>query len=224
MQTILVVSKDKDARNYLLSLCEENHIDKIDIDWYSLDKTIGIGDIRNLQKKIILKPIKSKAKAVVIDCKIGFTIEAQNALLKVLEEPPSNTVIYIIAARRVFLLPTILSRCKIIELKNKASNLSGEEIAQYLNVLSPLPQKLAGEKLKLAQDITKNKADATLWLEKAILAAREILIKYTKKSENDPVSISQCLNILISLQKAYIVIKTTNANQRLILENLLLGL
>jgi DNA polymerase-3 subunit delta' len=223
MQSILVVCHDKDKRrDYVRSLCEENNIERIDIDWHSFDKTIGIGDIRSIQKKIILKPIKSKTKAVIIDSRNGFTIEAQNAILKILEEPPSNTAICITSLNKNLMLPTILSRCKIIELKDRGSNLS-EEISQYLDILKSLPQKLVGEKLKLAQDITKDKGDASLWLEKTILAAREILIKHIK-NENDPLFESYYLNILKSFQKAYAIIKTTNANPRLVLENLLLGL
>jgi len=228
MQSILVVSKDKDARrDYVISLCQDNDIDRIDMGWYSFDKTVGIEDIRNLQRKIILKPIKSKTKGVFIDSNIGFTIEAQNALLKILEEPPSSTVMCISTSNKNLMLPTILSRCKTIELEDRGSNLSEEEIAQHLDILKSLPKKLVGEKLKLAQDITRNKESVLPWLEKMIMAARYSLLSNYKIGSSITIHQSpftQLINTLISFQKAYTIIKTTNANQRLILENLLLAL
>ena len=68
---------------------------------------------------IPLKPFKGKTKVVVIQSYESITKEAQNALLKVLEEPPANTLIIILTLKKEFLLPTILSRCKIINLKEE---------------------------------------------------------------------------------------------------------
>jgi len=260
MHSFLIVSKNKKAAlDFMLLECKKNQTDKFDISLLTFEKAIGIEDIRYFQKKIYLKPIKSKTKAIILEAYNGITIPAQNALLKVLEEPPVNTIIYIISASKELLLPTILSRCKIIELKDKSFELLEQETTHYLNILISLCQKPIGEKLKLAQDITKNKGDASTWLEKMIIVAREELIKQILTSSfwgvptevgttpESPTAIrdsgqdgyqtvtrqprmtdyeiaSQYLNTLISLNKTYTIIKTANANQRLVLENLFLNL
>ena len=111
MHSFIVVSKNKEAAlNYVKVECKKNQIDKFDVALFTFQKAIGIEDIRNCQKKIFLKPIKSKIKAIILEAYNGITTPAQNALLKLLEEPPANTIIYIISANKELFLPTILSR------------------------------------------------------------------------------------------------------------------
>lgn len=256
MHSFLIVSKNKkNALDYVIGECKKNQIDKFDINILTFEKTIGIENIRNLQKQVILKPIKSKIKAVILDGSHGLTIEAQNALLKILEEPPANTIMYITIPSKDLMLPTILSRCKVIELKVKDPELSKEENTQYLNVLISLLSSGVGNRLKLAQDIAKNKDEAIPWLEKMIIVGREQMINYvyhpersrvrrgevegsthasknlkgsfapsSDRAQDDNYLVSQYLNILISLQKTYTVLKTTNVNPRFTLENLFLNI
>lgn len=226
MHSFLIVSKNKkSALDYVVEACKKNQIDKFDIGLLIFEKAIGIEDVRNLQKKIILKPIKSKTKAIIVEAYNGITTEGQNALLKVLEEPPANTIIYITIQNKNLLLQTILSRCKIIELKDKSFELSEQENTQYLNILASFPPKIIGERLKLAQNIAKNKGDAVVWLEKMIIVMRRKLIDDICHSKT-PQAQGRIpyLKILKSLQKAHTIISTTNANQRLVLENLFLDL
>lgn len=221
MHSFIIVSKNKEtALDFANSECKKNQIDKFDVALFTFQKAIGIEDIRNFQKKIYLKPIKSKEKAITIEAYNGITISAQNALLKILEEPPFNTIIYITIQNKNLLLPTILSRCKIIEFKDKSFELSQQETTDYLNILISLPQKPIGEKLLLAQDVTKNKGDAVRWLEKMIIVTRQQLLETQSKK----LSTSQYLNILKSLQNTHTILSTTNANQRLALEILFLNL
>ena len=76
--------------------------------------SIKIAQIRNLQGDIVVKPHK-KYKIYIIDKAEKMTIEAQNALLKTLEEPPEYAIIILIANNKESLLPTIRSRCEIIK-------------------------------------------------------------------------------------------------------------
>jgi len=224
MHSFLIVSKNRQtAIDYAFGLCKKNQIDKFDSGLLTFEKAIGIEDIRNFLKQVILKPIRSKTKAVVLDGSKGLTTEAQNALLKILEVPPDNTIIYITVPNKNLVLPTVLSRCKIIELKDKSIDLSKQETTQYLNILVSLPSSGIGEKLKLAQDIAKNKDEVIPWLERIILVARKVLIENIK-NKNDPYLISQYLNILVSINKTHVILKTTNVNPRLALENLFLNL
>lgn len=89
------------------AISEGTHPDVIEIDAAS---NRGIDDIRDLINKVKYAPIKGKYKVYIIDEVHMMTSEAFNALLKTLEEPPSN-VVFILATTEPFkLMPTILSR------------------------------------------------------------------------------------------------------------------
>jgi len=80
-------------------------------------KTIPISDIRNLKKELFLKSIDKGRKIILIfDAHMLCTGDASsaNALLKILEEPPENTTFILVSDYKGQLLPTILSRCQII--------------------------------------------------------------------------------------------------------------
>lgn len=76
--------------------------------------SIGIEDIRALQVFLSKKPQKANHNTVVIHAAHLLTLPAQHALLKTLEEPPGNSLIYLITSHPDTLLPTILSRCELI--------------------------------------------------------------------------------------------------------------
>jgi DNA polymerase III subunit delta' len=83
-------------------------------------QTITIEQIRSLQAFIKLKmPGHAKVRRVIIvEDAQEMTIEAQNALLKALEEPPEDTILLLSAAPDTRLLPTILSRVQQIVIKS----------------------------------------------------------------------------------------------------------
>ncbi len=203
MESFLVVSKDKKTTDeYTLNFCKEKGIADIDISTIEVEGSIGIADVRNLQKVLFFAPLRGKTKAVIIKNAEKLTVEAQNSLLKILEEPPNNTIIILTAENRDFLLPTVLSRCNIIYLSS----------LQMIESLT-LPQGNIGQRLKLAESLAKNKNEAIMWIENAILALRQELI-----------SGKQISNTIISFQNTYVILKTTNTNSRLALENLFLNL
>ena len=90
--------------------------------------SIKIEEIRNLQKMIQEKPIISNKKVYIIDNADLMTKEAQNCLLKTLEEPPEYTVIILIGSNENLFLTTIKSRCMILHF----DKISNEEMKRYL--------------------------------------------------------------------------------------------
>lgn len=72
---------------------------------------IKIGQIRELLEKISIRPKEASVRFIIIDGASSMNIEASNALLKSLEEPPQRTCFILIASSMVSLLPTIRSRC-----------------------------------------------------------------------------------------------------------------
>ena len=102
-QSVLIVGEKEKAREKALNIARENSISRFDIEIIETEKAVGIGDIRRLQKKIWLKPIKSEIKAVILEAFYGMTVESQNAFLKMLEEPPANTIVIILVSSLDFL-------------------------------------------------------------------------------------------------------------------------
>ncbi len=94
------------------SIAAGNHPDVIIID--SGGKPIKIEQVRDLIGALCLKPFGTGKKVAVIDSAQLMTPEAGNALLKILEEPPRETVIILTATGARELLPTIVSRCQQI--------------------------------------------------------------------------------------------------------------
>lgn len=85
------------------------------------DKNIGVEDIRSLLKGLVIRPLYSKYKVIIINNADKMTVQAQNALLKSLEEPPFY-VIFIMTVQSISAITqTIRSRCQRI-LFNKLAN------------------------------------------------------------------------------------------------------
>lgn len=92
------------------------------------ESTIKIDQIRYMNQKIFEKPIISDKKIYIINDSDKMTKEAQNCLLKTLEEPPKYATIILIASNENKLLNTIRSRC----IKVNFSKIDDEEILKYM--------------------------------------------------------------------------------------------
>ena len=102
------------------SCIQEKSGNQPDIIFVSHDKpnTIGVEDIRTqINNDIGIKPYSSPRKIYIMNEGEKMTVQAQNALLKTLEEPPEYAVILILTTNVDALLPTILSRCVVLNMK-----------------------------------------------------------------------------------------------------------
>lgn len=90
--------------------------------------SIKIDQIRNMQKGILEKPIISSKKVYIINNAETMTKEAQNCLLKTLEEPQEYVVIILIVSDENSMLPTIKSRCTKIFFEK----ISDENLKTYI--------------------------------------------------------------------------------------------
>lgn len=225
MQSFIITAKGLEKRReFVLQFCTEKQIGTFDITFVDLESetaktkeklSIGITDIKQMQKNLFQKPFNSSYKAVIIAHAETLTIEAQNALLKTLEEPPEYAFIFLLANNKEVFLPTILSRCKIISLEEEPKELGKEEQEQYRAALDDLPTYSISQRLKLAQDVGKTKETALSWLENMLLATRSTFVTHQFSTSGKRAR---------ALQKTYSSIKTTNVSPRFALENLLLSL
>ena len=106
----------------------ENNADIIIIN--EKDNSIKTSQIKELTNSVLEKPIKSKYKIYIINNSENMTKEAQNSLLKTLEEPPEYVIIILITCNESILLNTIKSRC----IKIQFNKLSDEEIREYFRI------------------------------------------------------------------------------------------
>ncbi|HZE86883.1 MAG TPA: hypothetical protein VE090_01615 [Methylomirabilota bacterium] len=224
MTSFVVISKEQKKRTERIRLlCEERKINSFDQTIIALETTvkqntqsIGIEDIKQMQKKVFLKPIKSQTKAIIVEDAQLLTIEAQNALLKILEEPPEHTIIILSTASKEALLPTILSRCFIIELEETAFQLSEKEKTEYEIFINNLSEWGIGEQLKKAELLAKEKEKALLWLTKLIIFLREKMLAQPEEKAY--------FLLINTFLKLYQLLKTTNTNTRFALEETFLAI
>ena len=97
--------------------------------------TIGVDDIRTqINTDIAIKPYSSPRKIYIIQEGEKMTAQAQNALLKTLEEPPAYAVILILTTNMDALLPTILSRCVVLNMKPVRDDLVKKYLMEELQI------------------------------------------------------------------------------------------
>lgn len=110
---------------------DENHSDYYEIN-KDKNESIKIDEIREMQAKIIEKPITSKKKIYLINNAENMTKEAQNSLLKTLEEPPEFVTIILVVNNENTILTTIKSRCsKILFTEENKEEFTEEEKTRY---------------------------------------------------------------------------------------------
>lgn len=114
-----------------------------DIIWVHHEKpaSIGIDDIRQqVVTDMQIKPYGSRYKIYIIDEAEKLTVQAQNALLKTIEEPPAYGIVIMLTTNADIFLQTILSRCVLLDLK-------------------PVSKELVIDYLKKNYDISNNEAE-----------------------------------------------------------------
>lgn len=125
---ILCLNKDKSPCGECKSCIELENDNNPDFNIIKPDGKIKIEQIRKMLEKVYEKPIISDKKVYIIDDAETMTIEAQNCLLKTLEEPPEYIIIILITSNESNLINTIKSRC----LKLTFNSLENGELKQYL--------------------------------------------------------------------------------------------
>jgi len=158
----ILISK-KDGRKAVFEILKEKLNFKVQAnpDFLLMEnKTFGIDEARDLKKWASGKPLLGETKACLVVADV-ITPEAQNAMLKVLEEPPLGTYIFINLENLQNLLPTFLSRVKVwrsdaemIGLEENATEFIKADINKKLLIVRSLAFKKEGK--ALLKDLIKN--------------------------------------------------------------------
>lgn len=210
------------------------------------EKEITVDQVKGKQAELATFPYSGKFKVLIVDESDRMNLRAQNAMLKTIEEPNSTAVIILVTSRLEKLLPTVRSRCQIINFnlvdpQAMADHFSGqgqtvsreaidysmgrpgimleiagdpEKVGWYRESEKMMETVMSGslnEKMKMADGLSKNIPDALdhlhfwLWL--------------LQKSGQTP-DLLRAGNIKEAEER----LKNTNANARLLLEDVFLNL
>lgn len=151
-------------------------------------KTIGVEQIRDIVNDAYIKPFESPRKVYIIHHGDALTEQAQNAFLKILEEPPSYVVFIIIATSSAPLLQTVLSRAVLI----RFSELSENDMLKYISENYPNEKSRAPFLAKYSRGVPAA-ADAVIASEKfaplraSAFSALDLLISRKKLDAYDVV-------------------------------------
>lgn len=174
MQTYLISSSSKDfitqqirsiTKN--LSVKPENYIEVIP------DNSLKIEDVRKITRGTSLKPMGGGDRIIVIQQIEKATLEAGNALLKILEEPPENNYFILVTDNFNKLLPTIISRCQIISDDKKNDVLSNKDKSR--EILRDVLAASIGERILISQKIATSREEGLKLLDDLIIVLEELL-------------------------------------------------
>jgi len=183
-----------------------------------VEGNIEIEEIRKAKERLSLKPYHNKIKALIIDDSHLMKSDAQNALLKMLEEPKGDTLIIFITPFREMLLKTIRSRAQEI----KFSLVGNEEIEKYLISLGASSKKAKeislissgqiGKAINFFEDKSKmdffNKSiEDIIFLSRSSISQR---FQYAEKLKDDKIKIIEILDIWERFLRREILLKIFN--------------
>lgn len=215
--THIIIHPNQEVRSNFLLEFVSKLFEKEVVDLESLEKnpdvhmveaegSIGIESVKNLQKKMIFQPFQEKVQIAIIDNAQLLTIEAQNALLKTLEEPSSKSEYILMVDNQKNLLDTILSRGTRYYV---SSNIESEDSGQ--------PQILEmdiSDRFALVEKVVKD-GD--------INELTETLLKYFRRElknhiDGDAEEIQEKISTILTAKKRL----KANGNKRLVLENMVI--
>ncbi|OGD88675.1 hypothetical protein A3D81_00265 [Candidatus Curtissbacteria bacterium RIFCSPHIGHO2_02_FULL_40_17] len=132
------------------------------------EKHISIDQIRRLKQNLYHKPIHLPLKVIIIKKAQRLTQEAQNALLKILEEPPRHAIIIMLSSDKKSLLETIISRVITIQAKQDIEKCASKQISL-----------LTKNELELLEE-TASIDNPNDWLDSEMLALHQALVSNIK--------------------------------------------
>lgn len=179
MHAYIITRSDEEGRmNYVHSMLKDWHVSGHDtVTLEPQDNTIGIDAVRSTISRLSFKPRSSPFSVLVVRMAHTLSEEAQQAILKTLEEPVGKSRIIVETQEPYSLLPTILSRCHIVRLTDaQATDQSNTELSLCVKTLEQLLHSSVGERHKLIDTLTKTRDDALIFVDRAIGALRKELV------------------------------------------------
>lgn len=158
------------------------------------DKQIKIEAVRELQRRLALSPYSARYRIALLKNFEEASIEAQNAILKTLEEPPPSVLLLVTAQTPESLLSTLVSRCELIQLKPMPFEQLAADLQQHYSLEQSLASEIAhlsagkpGAAIRLAQhpEQLEQRLQWVLEFEHLLQANRVARFAYARKLTQD---------------------------------------
>lgn len=188
--------------------------------------TISVGDIRSqINSDVSIKPYSSPYKIYLINEAEKMTVQAQNALLKTLEEPPGYAVLLLLSSNVNSLLPTIVSRCVLLNMKPVRDETIKEflmeklQVTDYKAVLcAAFARGNVGKAKALAssEDFEKVKEEAISLLKYIQDMEIQEIVAAVKKISEYKLDVDDYLNIMAIWYRDVLLFKATSDANHLV--------
>ncbi len=205
-----------------------NHPDVI---WVTHEKpaSIGVEDVRRqINDTILIRPYNGSYKIYMVDEAEKMTAQAQNALLKTIEEPPAYAVIILMTTNQEAFLPTIRSRCVQLALRP----LKDPVVSEYLTATLDVPENQADIYAAFARG-NLGKAIHLAGSEEFALLYREVLtllknikgmeipmlLDYIRRLQEDNLDLDECLDFMQLWYRDILMFKVTRDINTLIFKD-----
>ena len=183
--------------------------------------SIGVDDVREqLVNDIIIKPYSSRYKIYIINEAEKLTVQAQNAILKTIEEPPAYGIIIFITNNQDNFLPTILSRCVTLNFKPVKAELIEDfviekcQVPEYqAKICASFSQGKPGKAIKLAAsaDFDEVKSDIIKFISNIHkMEISDLLAEIKKIGKYESIDINECLDIMLLWYRDVLLFKVGN--------------
>lgn len=166
--------------------------------------SIGIETVRDLITWSHTKPFSLKQKVAIVLEASRMTPQAQNALLKTLEEPPEFLQIIMTGTSELGMLETVRSRCRVIRVQTEhESNTETEELFVWPTTISSA--------IDQAEKLAKDREETIGWCEKILLHERRLL----EESQLNGIVLKKVKHLVRAINQL-----KRNINTKLVLEHL----
>lgn len=205
-----------------------NHPDLIYVH-HEKPASIGVDDIRDqINETIMIRPYSSYYKIYIVDEAEKMTVQAQNALLKTIEEPPSYAVIILLTTNPDGFLPTILSRCVQLKLRPLPDHVVKGYLTGKLGVAESTAELYTafsrgnlGKAIRLASsEEFKELYERVLFLLKHVkdMDISELL-EYIRRLKEGRLDLYECLDFMEIWYRDALMFKVTNDANLLIFKD-----
>ena len=199
---LLVTNDNKKLKDFLSSISNKDDV------FFEIipEKTeYSINEIKNIVSET--KIFYSQRRLYYLPNFHISSLPAQNAFLKMLEEPPSNVQIILTTDRAEKLLPTIVSRCKIINLAHKVLKEDGEVESLLLNFILDKEKGIFNQ--KPFNKIDKENVDKLI---------EQIILFFRKRLSID----SKAANVIKEIIRLKTLVTNNNLNPQLTIDHILI--
>ena len=151
-----VAAAMSDSESDVRKIMSSQSPDVIELDLPEKRKTIGVETVREIKSSAYIKPNDLEFKCYIINHAEALTVQAQNAMLKLIEEPPRGVYFFLLCENVTALLTTIRSRAPILRMQL----FSTEELTELLLEYSAEAQRLKRKNPQAFDAITRSAGGA----------------------------------------------------------------